>query len=126
MNPWNKYIVLKPHKSLEIASVNTDDRIISQEQWDAFKSLSEPSVMYFEVVSVLDKYVLLIDELGKMRDTWQPNVYATILYGAFPYDFIVDTAVLVARDEVEPGELRFLSDDEVQFIVSFLNIPNTR
>lgn len=117
----NKYIVLKPHCKPRIVTLDNVPRCITYEQWNAFKSLSTPPIDYLEVVSVLDSFVLLIDEEGKMKDNWKVNECASFLYGALPYDFIVNTAVLVARDEFEPGELRFLSDDEAKYICRLLS-----
>lgn len=117
----NKYIVLRPHRKPQIATADTDRRCITQDEWNAFKSLSKPPFDYIECVDVLDNFVLLIDEEGKMKYNWQINECASFLYGALPYDFIVNTAVLVARDEWEPGELRYLSDDEASHIVHILS-----
>lgn len=122
----NKYIVLKPHRKPVVAVADTDDRIVSYEAWNAFKSLSKPSFDYIECVDILDNFVLLIDEEGKLKDNWKINECASFLYGALPYDFIVNTAVLVARDELEPGELRYLTDNEVSHIINILSTPSTR
>lgn len=51
---------------------------------------------YVGAVYLEDRLVMLIDDNGKLNSS-RVNPLATILYGRFPADYIVGTAVIVAQ-----------------------------
>lgn len=107
------FIVIRADGSVFYADVDDDDKIVDFEAFNALKAYCVNDVDLFEVVHtpVFPHFLMLVDEEGKFKNS-PVNRLASLLY-ASPYDDIVGDVVLVAEDEDDPSEMRYLTDIEV-------------
>lgn len=72
-----------------------------------------------EVVSTwLPDIVLIVDESGKLKDDWVPNLLASMLYPS-PFDPIAGTAIIARRDgpDIIP-----LTDTDIAILSDFYGL----
>lgn len=75
------------------------------------------------VDSLPEGFVMLIDEEGKLKDAWFPNVLASYLYHTDRHgDWIAGNALIVKERETEEGiEFSWLDEDDANLIESYIN-----